>query len=106
MSSLYNSIVGACEAASITSIPQSVSASTKHNVPGWSEHVAPLKEKALFWNHILQDCGCPRTGHVADIHRLYRAKYHAAVKNIKQNESVVRSMKMAQSIVEGNNRDF
>ena len=52
MLSLHNSIVGAWEAASIISTPQSGSASTKHNVPGWSEHVAPLKEKALFWHLI------------------------------------------------------
>ena len=71
-----NDIVSACEAAGqITSEAagqitiSSTGPSKCKNVPCWTQTVAPLKEKALFWHRLWKDNGCPRTGQVASIRR-------------------------------------
>ena len=50
--SLYaRNILEACLLAGETHIPVTRPASTAR-VPGWTEYVAPYREKSLFWHHI------------------------------------------------------
>ena len=100
-----NDIVSACEAAGQMTIP-SPGPSRCKNLPGWTQTVAPLKEKALFWHRLWKDSGCPRTGQVANIRRCTRAKYHAAIRNVKRNENTIRNIRMPQAISESKNRQF
>ena len=45
------------------------------------------KKEALFWHTLWHDCGCPRSGTVANIHRTTRAKYSYAVKYVHENKA-------------------
>lgn len=50
-------------------------------IPGWSEHVQPLRNKALFWHRhrIRIEYNCPHLGVVADCMRRTQTAYHCAV---------------------------
>jgi hypothetical protein len=45
-------------------------------LPGWNEHVAPLRDKSVLWHDIWVSCGRPHDGLVASIMRRTRASYH------------------------------
>jgi len=76
------------------------------SVPGWSEHVAPLREKSVFWHNLWVDCGRPRTGVVADTMRQSRAAYHYAICSIRKNESDIIKMRFANTVLENHSSDF
>jgi hypothetical protein len=57
-------------------------------VPGWSEFAEPARQKSLLWHRIWHS-GRPRSGHVADIMRRTRAKYHNAVRQVKRYENII-----------------
>ena len=79
---LHDDIISACIDAS-EDIP-STGKSSK-NVPGWNKFVRPEKEKAILWRKIWISNGSPRHGHVADIMRRTRAKYHYVIRRTKNN---------------------
>ena len=84
---LHDDIISACIDAS-EDIP-----STKENnkiVPGWNEFVNPEKEKAILWRKIWISNGSPRHGHVADIMRRTRAKYHYVIRCIKNKSQLLK----------------
>ena len=56
-----NDIVQSCIDAACSSIPMT-GQNTNKSIPGWSEHVAPLREKSMFWHNLWVACGRPRTG--------------------------------------------
>ena len=84
---LHDDIISACIDAS-ENIP--TTRKNNKNVPGWNEFISPLKEKALFWRSIWINNGSPRHGHVADIMRRTRAKYHYAIRRIKNNSQLMK----------------
>ena len=69
-------MVNACLLADNCIPSKSNKKSSKKCIPGWNEHVIPLKEQAIFWHNMWQDNGRPRYGHIADIRRSTRAQYH------------------------------
>ena len=75
-------------------------------VAGWTEFVAPLREKSLLWHNIWDDCGRPHTGIVADIMRKTRAAYHYAVREVKRNENNIIKKRFADAVLDNNSRDF
>ena len=103
---LYNSITTACEKASAVTIPKCGSSGKAKRIPGWTEHVAPYKQKALFWHQLWKDNGSPRNGQVAEIRRQTRAKYHAAVRKVKREKNIIKSARLAEAMADGNGRDF
>ena len=107
---LHNEIINACiTAASVLPYTKQQSPSDNHNakrVPGWRDHCATLRQKAIMWHNIWKDAGRPRHGKVADIRRLTRAKYPRAVRYVKANENKLRSERMAECLLNNNTRDF
>ena len=61
--------------------PQSV-----NHMPCWPKEVAHLRTDSLFSHANWLECGKPNTGEVAWIMRSTRAKYHRAIRRLKQNE--------------------
>ena len=103
----YDGIIEACKRAADSSI-RCTGQNRRHlnTRPGWNEHVKPFREDAMFWHSIWKSCGSPRTGHVSDIRRRTRAKYHLAVRAIKRGEEALRAEKMADSLLRDGGRDM
>ncbi len=79
----------------------------ENSVPYWNEEVQSLKDKALLWHDIGQQCGKPRDGVVAQIMRRARHKYHYILRSIKKNDTMLRKSRMAEALVSGGDRrDF
>ena len=70
------------------------------NLPGWNEFVSPEKEKALFWLSIWINNSSPRQGYVADIMRRTRAKYHYAIRRIRNNSQLIKKRVMARAVAQ------
>jgi hypothetical protein len=75
-------------------------------VPGWTEYVAPVRHKSLFWHKIWVDNDRPRIGIIADIMRRTRAQYHNAVRAVIRNRADLVNKRFAEAISENCNRDF
>ena len=51
----------------------------------WNDQVQELKEKALSWHAFWKAQGRPTSGYVAEMHRIIRARYYRAIRQIKKN---------------------
>ena len=83
--------------------------STRKNnkiVPGWNEFVNPEKEKAILWQKIWISNGSLRHGHVADIMRRTRAKYHYVIRCIKNKSQLLKNRAMARAISQRKSREL
>jgi len=67
-------------------------------IPGWSEFVAPLKTQSLFWHNLWIECGKPHDGVVADIMRRARARYHAAIRQVRRNDAEIVNSRIATAV--------
>ena len=91
------SVVNACITAS-DHIP-TTSPSTAKVMPDWNVGVNYLRDEALSWHHFWKINGHPRAGHIAEMHRISRARYHRSIRHIQRNEKIIQSEKMAHAVV-------
>jgi len=75
-------------------------------MPGWTEHVAPVRDKAIMWHKIWAESGRPRNGVVADIMRKTRAAYHYAIRRIRRDADDIVNERFAEALLHNNGRDF
>ena len=75
-------------------------------MPYWSTRVQHLKEEALLWSKRWKECGRPCHGEIAECMRRARHAYHYEVRWIKRNENNLRKVRMAECIVNNNDRDL
>ena len=94
---MHDDIISACIDAS-DNIP--ITKKNRKNLPGWNEFVSPEREKALFWRSIWINNGSPRQGYVADIMRRTRAKYHYAIRRIRNNSQLIKKRVMARAVAQ------
>lgn len=106
---LYSDIIHACVSAADTHIPKT-GPNTNNNktktIAGWNDHVEALREESLMWHWQWRDCGQPHDGPVAEMHKISRARYHRAVRNIIRNSDAIRCEKMAEAIADNRSRDL
>lgn len=98
----HDDIVKCCIFAMNKCIPYS----RPKRLAGWSDHVKPFKERSIFWHDIWIDNGKPREGIVANLMRKARADYRKAVKYIKRNQDILSADRMANALIQNNNRPF
>jgi hypothetical protein len=79
-------IIAACTNAADAAIPREKSRLASKRIPGWSEHVRPVRERSLFWHQLWIDCGRPKKGEIAHCMRRARAAYHYAIRKIKKTK--------------------
>lgn len=103
---LYCRIINACCVASQHFPVTDRSKKKSKCIPGWNAYVEGFRKEALSWHHIWKAQGKPHVGDVADMHRFTRAKYHKAVKYVKQNVDKIKMEKMADAIVSNNSRNL
>lgn len=101
---LCASLIDACLKAGNECFPK-VSPAGKR-LPGWNEHVEPLRQDSLFWHAVWTSSGRPPTGELARLMRYTRAKYHKAVKEIKREKEQKRFNRMAESFQFNENRQL
>ena len=102
-----NDVTDACISAAEASIPHTGSRSNiRGRIPGWSEHVQPLRDKSMFWHKMWLDCGRPRLGAVADSMRRTRAAYRYAIRNVKRNEDAIVRERLADAVLDNEARNF
>ena len=105
----HNGLVEACLRAADQTIPcTSAGGSSRRRgaIPGWNEHIRPLKDDALFWHYIWKENGRPQTGIIADIRRRTRARYHGMLRRLTKNEGIMRKIKMAENFIASNRKEF
>jgi hypothetical protein len=106
LNSYAQDITNSCVTAAESCIPQTCNRQSSGRLPGWSEHVQPLRDKSLFWHNLWLDCNRPRTGAVADCMRRTRAAYHYAIRQLKKdNESLMRE-RVAEAMLNDGGRNF
>ena len=109
---IYQSLLKACADAAEQCIPKSGVSNEKKgkpekgNVPGWNKHIDELRKESLMWHHQWKSYGRPHVGHIAEMHRISRARYHKAVRELNRKSDVIRMEKMAQAISENRTRDL
>ena len=100
------SITNACITAAANTIPRTCTRPNTGRIPGWSEHVRPLRERSMFWHRMWLDCGRPRTGVVSESMRRTRAAYHYALRRIRKDEEDIVRERTADAMLLNNSRDF
>ncbi|KAG1676891.1 SCO-spondin [Nymphon striatum] len=109
LSKFYNDIISACTNASDMCIPRSGSNNAAkgsgRKIPGWSEHVDNLRRESLSW-HYWRVSGKPYDGYVAENRRLFRARYHRAIRRIMRDNNKIRMERMTEAIVKSRTRDL
>ena len=65
-----------------------------------------LRDEALSWHQFWKINGLPRAGHIAEIHRISRARYHRSIRHIQRNKKIIQSEKMAHAVVSNNSQDI
>lgn len=96
----------ACLAAAKHTLPHTSLRSGSGRIPGWSEHVEPVRQKSIFWHDMWVNCGRPRSGVVADIMRRTRASYHYAIRMVRRREKEIVNERFAEAVSSSNGRDF
>jgi len=71
-----NDIISACHSAADAAVPHISNRQECSCIPGWTEHVKPLREKSMFWHNLWMECGRSKAGVVAESVRRSRAAYH------------------------------
>ena len=104
---IYADIISCCLEASDGSLPHTKNNSKNFtNMPGWIEHVKEHADRAKFWHYIWKENGRKRQGFIADIRRKTRARYHLAIRKVKKEQTRIRNVRMAEAIVNNNDREL
>ena len=98
-------ILDCCLSAADTCIPLT-GVGANRRIPGWSEHIQPYRDKAMFWHNVWMDMGRPHDGSVAQIRRSSRAKYHQAIRAAVRDENTLVKGRIARCMLNNRDRDF
>ena len=99
--SIMNSISKAVE----KNIPYTSSRKQKI-IPGWNEHIKPLKVDARFWHEVWVSAGRPVNNSLHHMKKRTRNAYNQAVRRIKNNDSAIRKDKFLNACLSGNVNDI
>ena len=90
---------------SYTCIPLSGSNRSKQSnyqpLPGWKEHIAPLKTDSLFWHSVWISAGRPATGSLYQVMTNARNKYHLAVRQAKKIAASAKAKELSSAAEAG-----
>ena len=71
---------------------------TDKAIAGWNEHVKKAREQSLLWHFIWQQSGRPHHGHIYEIMKTTRHRYHYSVRWCKKNKQQIQGYKLAENI--------
>ena len=87
-------------------IPHIFNKDHKPNIPGWSEYIAPLKDKVNFWRFLWLQSGKSINTQVHFIYRRVRHDYHYAIRAIKKNKQFIKNQEFIKAASEGKFNDI
>ena len=73
----------------------------EQSIPGWRTTVEPLRQDSLFWHGVWQSLGRPNTGHLFQLMKYVRNKYHYAVRRCKNDADRIRAEKVLEASQNG-----
>ena len=65
-------------------------------MPGWNVGAKCLRDTALSWKISRKINGRPRAVHIAEMHRISRARYHRSIRHIQRNKKIIQSEKIVR----------
>ena len=74
--------------------------------PGWSQLVAPFRDKAYFWHNVWLSAGKPINCNLHSIMKKSRNLYHFQVRKIKKSENLIKKNKLLDACLKGNQNIF
>ena len=102
ISKYYNDIILACISAANLCIP----AGKGKSKAGWSEHVAPYRERCIFWYRYWTDNDKPRSGLVFDLYHKAGLDYKRASRWVLRNQEKLSSAQMSRALLDNMGRSF
>lgn len=98
----HDDILNTCIEAANQCIP----VKRKKSKAGWSDIVAPYKEKSIFWHNMWVENGKPRTGVVSDIMLKAKLEYKRISRWVIRNQDKLSADRMASALLNNNNHEF
>ena len=71
---------------------------TDKAIAGWNDHVKQAREQSLLWHFMWQQSGRPNHGHIYQIMKTTRHRYHYSVRWCKKNTQQIQRSKLAENI--------
>ena len=71
-----------------------------------NDSVRLLRSKALFWNRLWSDNGCPSSGVLSQIRKKAKSRYKYAVRSLKRRKDHIVSKKISSALTGRHNRVF
>jgi len=99
----FEELTQCCLRAARAAVPFS---RASRRVAGWSERVAPYKDRSMLWHRIWKDSGQPSSGVVFEIMKTSKAEYKQAAKSVLRRQNQLASRKMGEALADSNSRDF
>ena len=99
----FEQLIECCERAASVAIPKY---KKNKRVAGWSEFVAPFKDKSIFWHRMWRSNDMPREGIVYELMKKAKADYKKAAKDILKNQNALTGQRMADAFISNNSRDL
>ena len=83
-------------------VPLSSPAGKKKTViPGWLEHVKPIRQDMMFWHSVWISAGRPQNTQLHRIYQHLRHQYAYSVRRVKKQENEIRKQKWLNECIEG-----
>ena len=101
-----NNYYSQIEQALVTSGQECIPSTRPRGRAGWNELAEPQRRASLFWHHLWEDCGRPRTGWVHELRKKTKAEYKRASKWVVRNQDKLSAERMAERIANGQHQDF
>jgi len=75
-------------------------------VPGWNDKAKSFRKKAIFWDRIWKECGCPSSGVLSILKKSTKSRYKYEVRCLKRQADHIRCEKLAGAWCNSSNNDF
>ena len=75
-------------------------------IPGWTEFVAPARDRAIMWHKIWAESAQTENCVVADIIRKTRAAYHYTIRRVRRDADNIVNERFAEALSNNNGREF
>jgi len=76
-----------CLLSAKATIPFTKQCGSSGRIPGWNEYIALFRRESFFWHNLWKDCNRPSQGIVDNLMRKTRARYHAAIRQVRKSQA-------------------
>ena len=102
---MCHNVLGCISTAVHENIPVGANNLSK-NIPGWNDHVKPLKEDSIFWKAVWESAGSPVDTELHRVYKLCRNKYKYAIRKVMNLEKTMRKNKFLDACLNNKVNDI